>query len=81
MLAGTSQASPVITGLIANILADSPNLTLPQVLDLLRRASHIPPTSSFQAAVGGQPGGTPPGHPGYSRDWGYGLINAPELKP
>ncbi len=81
MLAGTSQASPVITGLIANILADSPNLTLPQVLDLLRRASHIPPTSSFQAAAGGQPGGTPPGHPGYSRDWGYGLINAPELKP
>ena len=42
MLAGTSQASPVITGLIANLLADSPNLTLPQVLDLLRRASHIP---------------------------------------
>lgn len=82
MLSGTSMAAPVITGLIANILADTPTLTLPQVLDRLHRASHIPASSNFQQpGPGGQPGGTPPGHPGYSRDWGYGLVNAPELKP
>ena len=48
MQAGTSMATPVITGLIANILAETPNLTLPQVLDRLRAASHIPPGSNFQ---------------------------------
>jgi len=82
MLAGTSQASPVITGLIANMLADTPNLTLPQVLDRLKKASHIPASSNFQPpASGSEPAGTPPGHPNYSRDWGYGLVNAAELKP
>jgi len=82
ILRGTSMASPVITGLIANILAETPNLTLPQVLDRLKKASHIPASSNFQPpASGSEPAGTPPGHPNYSRDWGYGLVNAAELKP
>ena len=73
-------ASPVVTGVIANILADSPTPaaapTLPQVLDLLKNASSIPAASAFQP-----PPVTPaPARP-YSQDWGYGLLDAARLKP
>jgi hypothetical protein len=66
-------AAPVVTGLVANLLADNRNLTLPQVLELLKKASTIPGTSSHQppAASGPKP---------YGREWGYGLIDAGKLK-
>jgi subtilisin family serine protease len=75
MLRGTSMASPVVTGLVANLLAEEPKLTLPEVLDRLKSASSVPAGSKFQP---------PPGTPGpkpQSRDWGYGLVDAGKLKP
>jgi subtilisin family serine protease len=75
MSQGTSMASPVVTGLVADILAEEPKLTLPQALDRLKNASSIPASSAFQP---------PPGTPGpkpQSRDWGYGLVDATKLKP
>lgn len=72
---GTSMASPVVTGLVASILAETPGLTLPQALTLLKNASTIPAATTFDkpAAVAGvKP---------LSRDWGYGLVNAGQLKP
>jgi subtilisin family serine protease len=80
LLQGTSMASPVVTGVIANILADSPTPaaapTLPQVLDLLKNASSIPAASVFQP-----PPATPPPARPYSQDWGYGLLDAARLRP
>jgi len=72
---GTSMASPVVAGLLANILAETPGLTLPQALTLLKNASTIPAGTTFDkpaAAAGTKP---------LSRDWGYGLVNAGLLKP
>ncbi|MET0693676.1 MAG: S8 family serine peptidase, partial [Propionibacteriaceae bacterium] len=74
VMSGTSMAAPVITGLIANVLADEPTLTLPQVLARLKSASTIPPDSDYPAPAGG---GAKP----LSVDWGYGLVNAGQLKP
>jgi subtilisin family serine protease len=70
VMAGTSMASPVVTGLVANLLAVEKTLTLPQVLDRLKRASTVPPTSTFKPAA------APTGAKPYSRDWGYGLVDA-----
>src|SRR5262249_40595914 len=82
MLTGTSMAAPVVTGVIANLLAANNALTLPDVLQRLHAASSIPADSPFQPPPpGGEPHGTPPGHPGYSRDWGYGLLDASRLAP
>jgi hypothetical protein len=63
----------VVTGLIANLLAEEPNLTVVEVIDRLEPASRIPSTSTFQA--------NRVGPPPYSDHWGYGLIDAPRLKP
>ena len=76
MLQGTSMASPVVTGLVANILAEEPNLTLPDVLNRLKTASAIPAGSTHQP-----PAGTPAGQKPLSQDWGYGLVDAGKLKP
>jgi subtilisin family serine protease len=73
--AGTSMASPVVAGLVANLLAEEPTLTLPQALERLKNASSIPASSKFQP-----PAGTPGPKP-LSRDWGYGLVDAAKLKP
>ncbi|MET0694676.1 MAG: S8 family serine peptidase, partial [Propionibacteriaceae bacterium] len=70
VMAGTSMASPVVTGLVANLLAAERNLTLPLVLDRLKKSATIPAASTFKPAAA--PAGTKP----YSRDWGYGLVDA-----
>jgi subtilisin family serine protease len=75
LMQGTSMASPAVTGLIANIMAETPGLTLPQALTLLKNASTIPAATTFHkpaATAGSKP---------LSRDWGYGLVNAGLLKP
>jgi subtilisin family serine protease len=75
VLQGTSMASPAVAGLVANILADAPTLTLSDVLTRLKNASSIPASTTFHkpaAAAGAKP---------LSRDWGYGLVNAGLLKP
>jgi subtilisin family serine protease len=78
LLQGTSMASPVVTGLVANLLGDNAALTLPLVLDRLRNASTIPAASEYQPPP--PPVGTPaPAHP-LSQDWGYGLVNGSLLK-
>ena len=74
IMTGTSQAAPVITGLVANLLAVEPTLTMPQVLARLKAASTIPTTSDFQPPPGGGP-------KPLSVDWGYGLIDAAALRP
>lgn len=75
LLQGTSMASPAVAGLVANLLAEEPALTIGSVLDRLKAASSIPATSAFQpppAAGGARP---------FSEHWGYGLVDAAKLKP
>ncbi len=72
LLQGTSMASPVITGMVANLLAHDATLTLPQVLTRLRNASRIPAASQFQPPAPANP---------YSQVWGYGLVNGASLIP
>ncbi len=75
MIQGTSMASPAVTGLVANLLAEEPKLTLPDVLDRLRKASSVAATSKFQPKTTGVDGKA------FSQDWGYGLVDAAKLKP
>jgi subtilisin family serine protease len=72
---GTSMASPAMTGMIANLLAEEPALTIADAIARLKAAAAVPAASKFQpkAAVGGA---AP-----VSDDWGYGLVNAGKLKP
>jgi subtilisin family serine protease len=70
LMQGTSMASPVVTGLIANLLAEAHNLTVSDVLNRLQRAAAIPTTSTHQ----------PPSGSHYSDDWGWGLVDAPLLR-
>jgi subtilisin family serine protease len=74
IMTGTSMATPVVTGLVATILADEPTLTMPQVLARLKAASAIPPDSDYQAPAGSGP-------KPLSADWGYGLVDAAKLRP
>jgi subtilisin family serine protease len=62
-LAGTSMATPFVTGLVALLLQRDPNLTPEAVKDLLRQNSSIP----------GENTGT------FDKKWGYGLINVENL--
>lgn len=74
LLAGTSMASPLVTGLVANLLAEDATLTMPKVLEKLKQAASIPAASKFQPpkpVAGAKP---------YSQDWGYGLVDASKLK-
>ena len=71
---GTSMAAPLVTGLVANMLADDPTLTLPKVFERLKSASAVPAASKHQPPA--PTGGAKP----YSDLWGYGLVDASKLK-
>ena len=73
---GTSMASPGVTGLVANLLAEEPALTIADAIARLKGAAAVPPASKFQpkAAAAGAPASV-------SDDWGYGLVDAGKLKP
>ncbi|MBG1271024.1 S8 family peptidase [Nostoc sp. WHI] len=61
--AGTSMATPLVSGLVALLLQRDPKLDPATVKDLLRKNSAIP----------GKPAGT------FDYKWGYGVINAANL--
>ena len=71
MLQGTSMAAPLVTGLVACILAEEPKLTQAEVVRRMREAGRLPAGNAtiFDA-------GSPD-----PNDWGKGLVNAPKLKP
>ncbi|MBD2518484.1 S8 family peptidase [Nostoc sp. FACHB-973] len=62
-MAGTSMATPFVTGLVALLLQRDPQLDPATLKDLLRKNSAIP----------GKPAGT------FDEKWGYGVINAANL--
>ncbi|MBD2677519.1 MULTISPECIES: S8 family peptidase [Nostoc] len=62
-MAGTSMATPFVTGLVALLLQRDPQLDPATLKDLLRKNSAIP----------GKPAGT------FDEKWGYGVINALNL--
>ena len=68
---GTSMAAPVITGLVACMLAEEKDLTQDDVRTRIRAAGKLP---AGTATV------FDPGSPDKD-DWGEGLINSPSLKP
>jgi subtilisin family serine protease len=66
-ISGTSQAAPIVSGILASILADAPTLTVSDVRTRLARCSI--PTS------------LPAGTPATANDWGQGMVDANRLKP
>lgn len=71
VMEGTSMATPLVTGIVACMLAAEPNLTLRDVRQRIRAAAKLPAA----AATSYKPGAPDPD------DWGPGLLNAPALKP
>ena len=63
VMAGTSMATPFITGLVALLLEREPELTPEEIKQRLCSCSSIP--------------GKPPGS--FDPKWGFGLINAEKL--
>lgn len=75
LLQGTSMAAPAVTGMVANLLAEEPALTIATAMDRLKASASIPASSTFQpppATAGAKP---------FSEHWGFGLVNAEKLKP
>src|SRR5207248_2957240 len=66
---GTSMATPMITGLVACMLAAEPNLTLRDIRQRIRAAGKLPVPSATSYKAGAPD----------ADDWGPGLINAPKL--
>lgn len=62
---GTSMASPMVTGIIALWLQGNPNLTIPEVKDIIRQTAY---TDSYTGTIGSSG----------SNLWGWGKINAHE---
>ena len=73
VLQGTSMASPVITGLVACLLAAEPTLTQDQARTRVRGAGVMPAAGATQFDA-------PPGAPD-PEDWGAGLMDAGRLRP
>jgi len=71
MMQGTSMASPVVTGLIACLMADEPGMTQDVARNRVRAAGVLPNASTTLY----KPGAPEP------NDWGPGLVSAPALKP
>ncbi len=69
MKQGTSMASPVVTGIVASLLAVEPTLTFRQLRERMRTQLTVPSTSRF--------GTLPAGH----NAWGWGLVNGSQLLP
>lgn len=69
LMQGTSMATPVITGLVACMLADEPALTQEDVRTRVRNAGRLPAHTKYD-----------PAHANGDA-WGPGLVNAPALKP
>jgi subtilisin family serine protease len=67
LMQGTSMATPVITGLIACLLSDKPDLTQEDVRSAIKAAGKLPAKTKFNT-----------GHPDPDA-WGPGLVNAPAL--
>jgi subtilisin family serine protease len=69
LMQGTSMATPVVTGLIACMLADEPALTQDDVRRRFSTAGKLPAKTKFDV-----------GHANEDA-WGSGLVNAPALRP
>lgn len=66
---GTSMACPVVTGVVAGILAVEPTLNFRQLKERMRTKLNVPSSSRFSTL--------PEGH----NDWGWGLLNGTQLLP
>lgn len=69
VMQGTSMAAPVVTGLVACMLADEPALTQEDARNRVRNAGRLPAKTKYD-----------PAHANGDA-WGPGLVNAPALKP
>ena len=83
-MAGTSMASPAVAGVLANILAEEPTLTLDEIRDRLQRcaiARKLSDGSRQSAAVRNNAAGVlETGAPQTANDWGHGILDARRMK-
>jgi subtilisin family serine protease len=69
LMQGTSMASPVVTGLVACMLAGEPDLTQEDSRTRVRNAGKLPAKTKLDPAHANEDA------------WGPGLVNAPALRP
>ena len=83
-MAGTSMASPVVAGLLANVLAVEPTLTVDQIRDRFKRCtipSKLSDGTAMSAAVRNNAASVlETGAPATANDWGSGLLDARRMK-
>lgn len=82
-MAGTSMASPVVAGVLANILAVEPTLTVDEVRDRFKRCSipsKLSDGTALTAAVRSVSGTVQTGAWATKNDWGEGLLDARRMK-